>query len=127
MSDARPRVLVIEDNLASLLLTQTVLLRAGFEVISATSAEEGARLLSETNPAIILTDIQLPGIDGIELVRLLRADPAMASIPIVALSAHAMKEEEQSALDAGCTGFIRKPIDTRMLAEQVTRFLEKAQ
>lgn len=123
MNGIAPLILIIEDNAPNLLLAQTVLRRAGFRIVTATTAEEGRLRLTEQVPDLVLTDIQLPGMDGIELVRLLHSEPATASIPVVALSAHAMKEEEEKAMAAGCLGFIRKPIDTRGLAGQISAFL----
>ena len=118
-----PVVLIVEDNQANRLLAQTVLERAGFTTESAHSAEEAQDLLAEMRPDLILMDLQLPGKDGLEFARELRSDPDTAEIPIVAVSAHAMKDDRWRVLSAGCDGYIAKPIDTRQFASQVQEIL----
>jgi len=122
---AGPLVLVVEDNAVNLELVEAVLDRDGFQVVSAISAEAAMDRLKLLRPDLILLDIQLPGLDGLELTRLLKADPASAAIPIVALSAHARLEDRQAALDAGCVEYISKPIDTRTLPQQLTGVLRR--
>lgn len=104
-------------------LAQYVLERDGFDVITSDSAEESIRLAAQEPPDIILMDVQLPGMDGLEATGLLKNDPATASIPVVAITAHAMLGDEERILAAGCAGYISKPIDTRDLARQVRGFL----
>ena len=118
-----PRILVIEDNILNLELVTDLLVDAGYEVVAAGSAEEGIRRAHTDAPALILMDIALPGMDGLAAARVLKADPATAPVPIVALSAHTMKGDEERARAAGCAGYIAKPIDTRRLASRVRRFL----
>jgi CheY-like chemotaxis protein len=120
---SHPLVLVVEDNPVNLELVEAVLEREGYEVISAASAEEALRRLQRLRPDLVLLDIQLPGLDGLGLTRLLKADPATAGIPIVALTAHARREDRQAALDAGCVEYISKPIDTRTLPAQLAAVL----
>src|SRR4051794_39675478 len=106
-----------------MLLTRTVLERAGFTTEEAHSAEEAHGMLAEIRPDLILMDLQLPGKDGLEFARELRSDPDTAEIPIVAVSAHAMKDDRWRILSAGCDGYIAKPIDTRLFASQVQEIL----
>jgi len=119
-------ILVVDDNDGGLLLATAVLQREGFRVDSAGSAEDVRKRLTARLPDLILMDVQLPGQDGLSLTRQLRADPATAAIPIVALTAHAMASDREDAFAAGCVGYISKPIDTRTLGDLVRRFLTAA-
>jgi CheY-like chemotaxis protein len=116
-------VLVVEDNLANQQLVSAVLERDGFTVEVAETALVALRCVQDHRPDLILMDIQLAGEDGLALTRRLKALPFSASIPVVALSAHAMAAHKEEALDAGCAGYITKPIETRTFAAQVKRFL----
>jgi two-component system, cell cycle response regulator DivK len=118
-----PLILLVEDNETNQMLAQTVLQRDGYRVEVAGSSEEVWQLLGSERPDLILMDVQLPGQDGLSLTRSLKADPATLGIPIVAMTAHAMLGDADQALQAGCVGYIPKPIDTRMLADQVRKFL----
>lgn len=118
------RVLVVDDNPANCKLARVVLERAGHDVRTAACADEAVALLPAFRPALILMDVQLPGMDGLELTRRLKADPATASIVIVALTAYAMLGDDARALAAGCDGYISKPIDTRTLGATLARLLE---
>jgi two-component system, cell cycle response regulator DivK len=119
----QPIVLLIEDNEANSMLETAVLEREGFHVEVAASAAEATRLLRAVVPAVILVDVQLPDKDGLTYTRELRADRATSRIPIVALTAHAMAGDRKRALEAGCAGYLSKPIDTRTLGADVRRFL----
>ena len=118
-----PRVLIVEDNPANAMLARAVLKRAGYQVDEARSADEARRQIQAALPDLILMDIQLPGQDGLTFTRQLKADPATAGILIVALTAHAMKEDRERAAAAGCDGYIAKPFETRALAGQVAEVL----
>jgi len=120
-------ILVVDDNEGGLLLASAVLQREGFRVDSAGSADEVLERLSERVPDLILMDVQLPGQDGLSLTRQLKADPATASIPIVALTAHAMATDREQAIAAGCIGYISKPIETRTLGDLIRGFLAEAE
>jgi CheY-like chemotaxis protein len=124
---ARGRVLVVEDNPANQLLARVVLERDGFTVDIAESVASALQSLTDHRPDLILMDIQLAEEDGLALTRQLRAQPAIASIPVVALTAHAMAGNREEAIAAGCDGYITKPIDTRTFAGQVNRFLNAGQ
>jgi two-component system cell cycle response regulator DivK len=119
----RPLILVVEDNPASQMLIEAVLAGEGYLVHLASSASEALASIELDRPDLILMDIQLPGQDGLSLARQLKGDPAHASIPVVALTAHAMSSDRQLSLGAGCIGHITKPFDTRLLAQQVREFL----
>jgi two-component system, cell cycle response regulator DivK len=119
-------VLVVEDNLVNLELVEAVLEREGYQVASAGSAEEALDSLSRLRPHLILVDIQLPGLDGLGLTRLLKADQRTAAIPVVALSAHARHEDREAALAAGCVDYISKPVDTRALPLQLEAVLKRS-
>jgi CheY-like chemotaxis protein len=117
------RLLIVDDNPINLKLASEVLEAAGFEIDRAVDAEQAQVILAQTLPDLILMDIALPGMDGLSLTRKLKADARLNRVPIVALTAFAMKGDDTKALDAGCMGYISKPIDTRKLAQQVQAFL----
>ncbi len=119
----KARILVVDDNPANSKLARVVLVAAGHDVVTAADAEEALAALAGPRPDLILMDLQLPGMDGLELTRRLKDDPATASIPVVALTAYAMRGDEERALAAGCTGYLTKPIDTRALPGVVARHL----
>jgi len=120
------RILIVEDNPANLLLARAVLQRAGYRTAEAHSAEEALDLVRGGSPDAILMDVQLPGEDGLSLTRRLKADPATATIPIIALTAHAMPEDRVRAEAAGCDGYVAKPINTRTLAGEVAIAIRRA-
>jgi CheY-like chemotaxis protein len=120
-------ILVIEDNLLNLELVTDLLEAAGFAVIPAPTAEEGLRLAHEMATDLVLMDLTLPGMDGLVATRLLKADPATRHLPVVALTARAMKGDEAIVLDAGCDGYLTKPIDTRTFAGTVSAFIAAAE
>lgn len=117
-------ILVVEDNLTNLKLVNMLLTKAAYNVHITMDAEEAQRVLVDLRPALILMDLQLPGMDGLTLTRLLKQDPATRHIPIVALTAYAMQGDEQKALDAGCDGYITKPINTRTFVKRIIMHLE---
>jgi CheY-like chemotaxis protein len=117
------RILIVDDNATNLKLASHVLESAGFAVEGAVDAEQAQELLDQTLPDLILMDIALPGMDGLTLTRKLKADPRFKDVRIVALTAFAMKGDDRKALDAGCDGYITKPIDTRNLPQQVQAYL----
>jgi signal transduction histidine kinase len=121
----RNRVLVVEDNPSNLDLARMVLEGNGFAVDTASNGFEGLEKARHLQPDLILMDMQLPGVDGLAVTRQLKADPATASIKVVALTANALKGSEEQALAAGCSGYIAKPIELKKFMLQVTNFLEK--
>jgi CheY-like chemotaxis protein len=121
--NSSPLILVVDDNAAGQLLVSSVLQLEGFQVDLAGSSEEVLESVNARRPNLILMDVQLPGQDGLALTRQLKADPATAAIPIIALTAHAMAGDEELALAAGCIGYISKPINTRTLGDQLREIL----
>ena len=117
-------ILVIEDNQLNLKLVRDVLQHAGFTVVSAPTGEEGVDLATEQPPDLVLMDLQLPGITGTEALRRLRSNPSSSGVPVVAVTAFAMRTDRERARQAGFDGFVEKPISTRALPAQVQRFLE---
>src|SRR4030088_717309 len=126
MSANSPLILVVEDNPANLLLVKAVLRLAKMTVVEATTAAIARRVVQEAVPDLVLMDVRLPDGDGLQLTRELKASPATAGIPILVLTAHAMKGDGEAAAAAGCDGFITKPIDTRTLAQEVRRHMALA-
>jgi two-component system cell cycle response regulator DivK len=116
-------VLIVDDNPVNLRLTEVVLKGARHEVHTARDAESALEAIASIRPGLILMDIQLPGMDGLELTRRLRADPDTRDIVIVATSAYAMASDKRKAREAGCDGYIVKPIDVRTLPETVSGYL----
>ena len=112
-------VLIVDDNVTNLKLARVILSGEGYDIRTANDAEEALRVLETFSPRLILMDIQLPGIDGLELTRRLKRDPAYSGVVIVALSAYAMKGDEEKALAAGCDGYITKPIEPDTLLDHV--------
>jgi CheY-like chemotaxis protein len=119
-------ILIVDDNAINLKLVRVLLTGEGYEVRTAEDATEAIAVLSEFQPRLILMDIQLPGVDGLELSRRLKSDPATSSIIIVALTAYAMKGDEDRALAVGCDGYLAKPIDTRTFPGQIAAWLDLA-
>jgi CheY-like chemotaxis protein len=113
----------VEDNEVNQLLTASVLEREGFTVDLAGDSTQAMERLRERTPELILMDVQLPGMDGLALTRRLKSDPSTAGITIIALTAHAMTGDREQTLEAGCAGYISKPIDTRKFAGQVRAFM----
>ena len=120
------KILIIEDNLLNLELATDLLEANGFDVRSAQTAEEGLRLAREISPALVLMDFSLPGMDGLCATKELKADPMTCHLTVIGLTAHAMKGDEQIALNAGCDGYLTKPIDTRTFIATVKNFIASA-
>jgi two-component system cell cycle response regulator DivK len=119
-------ILVVDDNLDNRDLTRILLECEGYEVRLAEDAAQALGMFETYRPKLILMDVQMPGMDGLELTRQLRRKPALQDVIIVALSAYAMVAEKANALAAGCDGYITKPINTRTFAGTVAQYLELA-
>ena len=119
-------ILVVDDNPANLRLIQLLLSAESYDVRTAGDAAEALSVLQEFQPRLILMDLQMPGMDGFELTRRLKADPATADVVVVALTAYAMKGDEEKARAAGCDDYVAKPIDTRTLPARIAGHLESA-
>jgi two-component system, cell cycle response regulator DivK len=118
-------ILIVDDNPVNLKLAHLLLAGEGHSVRTAADAEEALEVLKVFRPRLILMDIQLPGMDGLELTRRLKADPATRHITVLGLTAYAMKGDEEKILAAGCDGYIPKPIDTRTLPGVISHYLER--
>ena len=118
-------ILIVDDNPANMKLVRVLLSGEGYHVRTALDAKEALAELKTFKPDLILMDIQLPGMDGLELTRKLKSDPATQDIKIVGLTAYAMRGDQERILAAGCDGYIPKPIDTRTLANSIKGYLEK--
>jgi CheY-like chemotaxis protein len=118
------RVLCVDDNDNNLYLLTTMFERAGFEVIVARSGEEGVTLAATSAPDVVIMDLTLPGIDGCEATRQIRAAPATQDVPIIALTGHDEEEKGAAVRAAGCTGYARKPVQIRALLTLVNELME---
>ena len=122
---AAEHILIVEDNPMNMELAHDLLEARGYRVSQATTAQEALDILRRVTPDLVLMDVQLPGMDGLTATRIVRNDPALSNLIIIALTAHAMKGDEQKVLEAGCNGYISKPIDTRQFPAQVAGFLSR--
>jgi two-component system, cell cycle response regulator DivK len=120
-------ILVVEDNEKNRKLVRDLLTVKGYTVVETETGEEALTLAQSRRPALVLMDIQLPGIDGIETLRRLRADPSTASIPIVAVTASAMTQDRQKIVAAGFDGYQAKPLSVRPFLELVREVLDRPQ
>lgn len=118
------RVLIVDDNPTNLKLVAYLVRANGYDVDTAGDAETALAAIAANQPDVILMDLQLPGIDGLELTRRLKADPATKSVAIIAVTAYAMKGDQEKALEAGCDDYVAKPIDTRALPELIARYVK---
>jgi two-component system, cell cycle response regulator DivK len=122
----RAVVLIIEDNERNRKLARDILNHAGFETLEAGTAEDGLALAAERSPGIVLMDVQLPGIDGVQALQRLRSHPATAGIPVIAVTAFAMKADRERFLAAGFDHYVAKPLDIREFPRQVADTLTRA-
>ena len=117
-------VLIVEDNEKNLKLVRDVLQVKGYQTIEAGTAEDGLKLARERMPDLVLMDIQLPGMNGIDALKALRADPATAAIPVVAITASVMQNDRQQIVGAGFDGFIEKPVNLKNLLDTVQQAVQ---
>ncbi|HET9623496.1 MAG TPA: response regulator [Kofleriaceae bacterium] len=122
-SSSGPRILIVDDNPTNLKLVAYLMKNHGYTVDTALDAEAAIEAIKATPPQVILMDIQLPGKDGLQLTRQLKADPETAGIVVIAVTAYAMKGDQDKAIAAGCDDYVTKPIDTRALPETIARHL----
>ena len=118
-------MLIVEDNVDNRTIYRTILEHFGFAVLEAADGESGVRMARESRPDLVLMDISIPIIDGHEATRILKADPATASIPVMALTAHAMAEDRIRAAEAGCDGYLSKPAEPNHVVAEVRRLLAR--
>lgn len=124
--DAKKTVLLVEDNEDNLVVYRTILEHVGYRVIEARDGEEGVAAARRHRPDIVLMDISIPKIDGWEATQRLKADEDTRAIPIIALTAHALEEDRQKAKDAGCDGYLAKPVEPRRVVQEVEKFVGAA-
>lgn len=117
------RILVVEDNALNLKLVRDVLQYAGYEVVEATTGQEGVELAATVPPDLVLLDLQLPDMDGTETLRRLRGQEGTKDVPVVAVTALAMAEDRERAARAGFDGYLQKPLSVRSLPQQVESFI----
>ena len=120
----KAKILYIEDNIDNMTLVKRVLEIEGFEVIPAETGKDGVSKAIESLPDIIITDINLPDIDGYEVTDMLKSDKKTAHIPVIAMTANVMKKDREHVFKAGCDGYISKPIDVDELPGQIENFLK---
>ena len=118
-------ILYVEDNIDNRTLVRRVLTAEGYTVLEAVNATQALEILKNTKPSLILMDINMPDIDGYTLTTQIKGTPGFGSIPIIALTANVMRGDRERSLEAGCDGYIQKPIDIDVLAEQMERFLRR--
>ena len=120
------KILVVEDNDMNMQLVEFLLEEGGYEIMKATSGEEALEITRDGGgaaPDLILMDIHLPGMDGLSVVRAMKAEPRTSTVPILALTAHAMRGDKDRFLEAGCDGYISKPIDVKTFISSIAQYL----
>jgi two-component system cell cycle response regulator DivK len=117
-------ILIVEDNEKNLKLVRDLLQVSGYQTLESITAEDGIQIAKESQPALILMDIQLPGMNGIEALKVLRADPTTQKIPVIAVTASVMAQDSKDIMAAGFNGYQRKPIELKGFLEEVRRLLE---
>lgn len=122
---AGEKILVVEDNPLNMELVVDILEVRGYEVCKAGSGQEALAVIKDCKPDLILMDVQLPGIDGLSLTRILKSDPSTRDILVVALTAHAMREDELKAYDAGCSAYVSKPFHLQEFSQMISRLLQE--
>lgn len=125
MNKSRPVILVIEDNLDNRTLLKDMLDTMDYDVIEAANGEDGVSMATNNRPSLILMDLSLPRKDGWIAAREIKHDPATAHVPIIALTAHAMKGDRERALEVGCDDYVSKPIDVVELIKKIRTYIEK--
>ena len=118
-------ILIVEDEPKNLKLIQDLLQASGYRTVEATDGRQGVELARDRKPDLILMDIQLPVMDGLEATRILKANITTRDIPIIALTSYAMPGDEERAREAGCDGYITKPIDTKAFLKKVAEYFSR--
>jgi two-component system, cell cycle response regulator DivK len=127
MTNNQKTILLVEDNEDNLVVYRTILEHVGYRVVEARDGEEGVSRAREQLPDLILMDISIPKMDGWEATQTLKRDATTRDIPIIALTAHALEEDRQRAIQAGCDGYLAKPVEPRRVVQEVERFVGPAQ
>ena len=119
----KKRILVVEDQDDNRQIIRDLLSAKGYELVEATTGEEGLKLAATGKPDLILMDIQLPGMDGYEVTRRIKAKPELKHIPIIVVTSYALSGDDKKAFDAGCNGYVTKPFSPRVLLAKIREFL----
>ncbi len=119
----KKRILVVEDQEDNRQIIRDLLSAKGYELVEATTGEEGLKLAATGKPDLILMDIQLPGMDGYEVTRRIKAKPELNHIPIIVVTSYALSGDDKKAFDAGCNGYVTKPFSPRVLLAKIREFL----
>jgi len=122
----RSRILVVEDNDLNMKLIRAVLTYGGYEILEARDGEAALRVASGERPDLVLMDVQLPRMSGLEVTRRLRAETSTSSVPVIAMTAYALRGDKEKIIEAGCDGYVSKPIDTRALPGVIAEYLDRA-
>lgn len=122
---AGEHILIVEDNPLNLELISDLLEAKGYVITTATTGLNALKQVDAKAPDLILMDIQLPGLDGLTVTGMIKDKPGLGKLPIIALTAHAMRGDDEKARDAGCDGYISKPIDTRAITKTIQSFLDR--
>ena len=117
------RILVVEDQEDNRRIVRDLLSASGYQLVEATTGEEGLKLAASEKPDLILMDIQLPGMDGYEVTRRIKANPQLNHIPIIVVTSYALSGDDKKAFDAGCNGYVTKPFSPRVLLAKIREFL----
>ena len=125
MAESSKTVLLVEDNEDNRTVYRTILEHFGYRVVEARNGEDGIRMAREDLPDLILMDISIPLVDGWEATRILKADPATSTIPVIALTAHALATDRAKAQEVGCDGYLAKPVEPRRVVEEVQKHLDR--
>jgi CheY-like chemotaxis protein len=120
---ANKTILVVEDNALNMKLVKSLLTMGKYVMVEAHDAETGITLARDKKPDLILMDIQLPGMDGLSATRIIKEDPSVKDIPVVAFTSFAMEGDEEKAMEVGCAGYITKPLDTQNFLKTVEQYL----
>ncbi len=125
MVNSMRSILYVEDNLENRVLIQRILEAEGYTFFGASNAEEGLRLAHNHQPDLILVDINMPEVDGLTMTRELKSDERFVNVPVIAITANVMRGDRERTLQAGCDGYIQKPIDVDLLPRQIVHFLQQ--
>ncbi|MDF1498893.1 MAG: response regulator [Anaerolineales bacterium] len=125
MGTTTQKILYVEDNLDNRILIQRILEAEGYTFLGASNAAEGLQIARANTPDLILVDINMPEVDGLTMTKELKADPRFANVPVIAITANVMRGDRERTLNAGCDGYIQKPVDVDLLPRQIVHFLQQ--
>ena len=125
-NDSKGTILYVEDNLDNRVLVRRILLSEDYELLEAVNAQDALRILENTRPDLILMDINMPDMDGYTLTSRIKTTPGFERVPILAITANVMRGDKEKTLEAGCDGYIQKPLDIDQLVREVERFLARS-